>query len=65
MRRSYLGLTLEEAEVKAAQEGRAVRVTVQDGVELGGDDDLQPGRLSLTLFQGIVVETLMDLEPRP
>lgn len=65
MRRSYLGLTLEEAEGKAAQEGRAVRVTVQDGVELGGDDDLQPGRLSLTLFQGIVVDTLMDLEPRP
>jgi len=65
VRRSYLGLTLEEAEAKAAQEGRAVRVTVQDGVELGQDDDLQPGRLSLTLCRGIVVDTLMDLERQP
>jgi hypothetical protein len=65
VRRSYLGLTPEEAEGKAAQEGRAIRVTVLDGVELGSEDDLQPGRLSLTICQGIVVDTLMDLEPRP
>lgn len=65
VRRSYLGLTLEEAEAKAAQEGRAVRVTVQDGVRLGGDDDLQPGRLGLTLCRGVVIDTLMDLERRP
>jgi hypothetical protein len=38
-------------------------VTVQDGVELGGTDDLQPGRLSLTVCTGIVVDTRMDLEP--
>jgi len=65
VRRSYLGLTLEEAEAKAAQEGRGMRVTVQDGVGLGGNDDLPPGRLSLTLCRGIVVDTLMDLERRP
>jgi hypothetical protein len=63
VRRSYLGLTLEAAEDKAAQEDRTVRVTVQDGVELGGTDDLQPGRLSLTVCTGIVVDTRMDLEP--
>jgi hypothetical protein len=65
VRLSYLGLTLEEAEGKAAEENRSVRVTTRDGVELGSNDDLQPGRLSLTLCQGIVVDTLMDLEPAP
>lgn len=63
VRRSYLGLTLQVAEDKAAEEGRGVRVTVQDGVQLGSDDDLQPGRLSLTVCNGIVVDTRMDLEP--
>jgi hypothetical protein len=63
VRRSYLGLTLEQAEDKAAQEDRAVRVTTRDGVQLGSDDDLQPGRLSLTVCNGTVVDTRMDLEP--
>ena len=63
VRRSYLGLTLTQAEDKAVQEGRAVRVTTQDGVQLGSNDDLQPGRLSLTVCDDIVVDTLMDLEP--
>jgi hypothetical protein len=63
VRLSYLGLTLVEAEDKAAPEGRAVRVTTRDGVQLGGNDDLQPGRLSLTVCNDIVVDTLMDLEP--
>ncbi len=64
VRRSYLGLTLERAEDKAAQEDRTVRVTTQDGVQLGSNDDLQPGRLSLTICNDIVVDTHMDLEPR-
>ncbi len=63
VRRSYLGLSLDAAEDKAAQEDRAVRVTVQDGVQLGSNDDLRPGRLSLTVCDGIVVDTHMDLEP--
>lgn len=63
VRRSYLGLALEAAEEKAAREQRAVRVTVRDGVALGTTEDLQPGRLSLTVCNGIVVDTLMDLEP--
>lgn len=63
VRRSYLGLTLEEAEDKAAEERRAVRVTTRDGVQFGSNDDLQPGRLSLTVCNDIVVDTLMDLEP--
>lgn len=61
--RSYLGLTLDEAEDKAAREDRAVRVTTQDGVQFGSNDDLRPGRLSLTLCDAIVVDTRMDLEP--
>lgn len=63
VRRSYLGLRLEEAEDKAAREDRSVRVTVRDGVELGANDDLDPGRLSLTVCNDIVVDTRMDLEP--
>jgi hypothetical protein len=63
VRRSYLGLTLETAQDKAAQEDRTVRVTVQDGVQLGSTDDLQRGRLSLTVCDRIVVDTRMDLEP--
>ena len=63
VRRSYLGLTLQQAEDKAAEEDRAVRVMTQDGVEFAVTDDLQPGRLSLTICNGIVVDTLMDLEP--
>lgn len=63
VRRSYLGLTLEATEDKAVREGRTVRVTAQDGVQLGGTDDLQPGRLSLTVCNRIVVDTRMDLEP--
>lgn len=62
VRRSYLGLTLEEARAKAEQEGRDVRVTVEEGVPLGAEGDLLPGRLSLTLCRGVVVDTLMDLE---
>ena len=64
VRRSYLGLTLEQTEDKAAQEDRTVRVTTQDGVQLGSNDDLQPGRLSLTICNGVVVDTHMDLEPQ-
>ncbi|MFN2344425.1 MAG: hypothetical protein ABR616_01750 [Dermatophilaceae bacterium] len=64
VRRSYLGLTLEEAEDKAVLEDRAVRVTTRDGVQLASNDDLQPGRLSLTICNDIVVDTHMDLEPQ-
>jgi len=63
VRRSYLGLSLEDAEDKADEEDRAVRVTTQDGVQLSSDDDLQAGRLSLTICNDIVVDTHMDLEP--
>jgi hypothetical protein len=56
LRRSYLGLSLEEAEDKAAREGREVRVVIEDGVELGRTSDLVPGRLDLTICQGTVVD---------
>lgn len=62
-RRSYLGLTLDASRQKAAQESRSVPVVVQDGVPLGSTDDLDPGRLSLTICQNIVVDARMDLEP--
>ena len=62
VRRSYLGLTLEASREKAAQESRAVRVVVEDGVRLGSDDDLEPGRLNLTVCGVVVVDAWMDLE---
>ena len=63
VRRSHLGLTLEASREKAAQEDRVVRVVVREGVALGSTDDLVPGRLSLTVCEGVVVDTRMDLEP--
>lgn len=63
VRRSYLGLTLEASRDKAAQEDRAVRAVVQDGVQLGQNDSLDPGRLNLTVCDGVVVDARMDLEP--
>lgn len=64
VRRSYLGLTLEASREKAAQENRTIRVVVEDGVPLGRTDDLDPGRISLTVCHGVVVDARMDLEPR-
>ncbi len=63
VRRSYLGLSLDTSREKAAQEDRSVRVVVQDGVPLGSNDDLEPGRLNLTVCDGVVVDARMDLEP--
>lgn len=63
VRRTYLGLSLEEARAKGDREGRSIRVTTQDGVSLGADADLDPGRLSVHVCQGVVVDTVMDLEP--
>jgi hypothetical protein len=63
VRRSYLGLTLEASREKAAQENRTIRVVVENGVALGSTDDLNPGRLSLTVCDGIIVDARMDLEP--
>lgn len=54
--RSYLGLSLDEATDKAAQEGREARVVVEDGVQLGRTDDLVPGRINLTVCQATVVD---------
>lgn len=64
VRRSYLGLTLEEAREKAELENRQVRVVIEDGVPLGVTDDLVPGRLDLTVCQDVVVDARMELEPR-
>lgn len=63
VRRSHLGLTLAASRDKAAEEDRRVRVVVQDGVELGADADLDPGRLNLTICDGVVVDARMDGEP--
>lgn len=57
---SYLGLTMGEATVKAAEEDRAFRVLVQDGVQLGGTDDLVPPRVNATTCGGVVVEAVLD-----
>lgn len=60
IRASYLGLTLEEAEAKAAEEGREVRVVTEDGVELGRNDDLVPGRIDLSVCDRVVVDLTVE-----
>lgn len=60
IRRSYLGLSLDEATDKADQEGREARVVVEDGVQLGRTDDLVPGRINLTVCQGTVTDAEVE-----
>lgn len=61
--RSYLGLAPQAARDKASQEDRELRVATRDGVALPATDDLVPGRLSVTVCDGVVVDTRMDGEP--
>ena len=61
--RSYLGLTVDEAMDKAAEESREARVVVEDGVQLGSEDDLVPGRVNLTVCQSTVVEVEVEVDP--
>lgn len=60
IRRSYLGLSLDEATDKADQEGREARVVVEDGVQLGRTDDLVPGRINLTTCNGPVTDAEVE-----
>ena len=63
IRRSYLGLSQQDAMDKAAEEGREARVVVEDGVQLGSTDDLVPGRANLTVCHDVVVDVHLDQEP--
>lgn len=60
IRRSYLGLPLDQATDKASQEAREVRVVIEDGVQLGRDGDLVPGRINLTVCQSTVVDAEVE-----
>lgn len=60
---AYVGLTQAEAEERAAAEGLTTRVVAADGMDLAITMDLQPNRLNLVLFDGIVVAARLDDEP--
>jgi hypothetical protein len=59
----YVGLTLEQAERRAAREGLTTRVVGVDGMDLAMTMDFRPDRLNLVLFDGRVVAAQLDGEP--
>lgn len=58
----YVGLTLDDARARAAREGRAARVVVEDGVERGREDDFDPHRVNLTTCDGVVTAARVDAQ---
>jgi hypothetical protein len=59
----YVGLPLGEAQRRAEDEGLTTRVVGVDGTDLAMTMDLQPDRLNLVLFDGVVVAAQLDGEP--
>jgi hypothetical protein len=53
---AYLGLTVEEAEAMAEDEGRPSRVVSEDGEDLPVTMDFVENRLNFTVEDGVVVE---------
>jgi hypothetical protein len=58
----YVGLTLEEAEARAAESGLTTRVVGADGADLVVTMDFRPDRLNLALFDGTVVAASLEGE---
>jgi hypothetical protein len=58
----YIGLTQAEADDRARAAGLTTRVVGADGMDLAATMDLQPDRLNLMLFNGIVVAAQLDGE---
>ena len=58
--RSHLGLTADRSEAKAAEEQRAWRIGAADGIGRDLTADLAPGRLTVTLCRGVVVEANLE-----
>jgi hypothetical protein len=58
----YVGLTLEDAEARAAEAGLTTRVVGADGTDLVVTMDFRPDRLNLLLFDGTVVAASLEGE---
>ena len=52
----------EDGNRSSPAEDRTVRVVVEDGVQLGVTDDLDPSRLNVTVCSDVVVDARFDLE---
>lgn len=59
---TYLGLTLEQAERKAADEGLTVRLVGENGMGNAITDDLQPDRLDVWVWDDEVVAAELPCE---
>ncbi len=55
MSNSYLGLTVADAEAKAAADGVPFRVVMRDGESLPVTMDYRPGRINATVESDIVI----------
>ena len=63
LRRSHLGLTAEESAEKAEAEGRRWRTGSVEGVVRPVTRDLRPGRITVTVCRGVVVEVEVETAP--
>lgn len=58
----YIGLTVEQAEQKAAQENTRFRVVMRDGESLPATMDFVPGRINAEVSSGIVTDYTVEGE---
>lgn len=59
---SYVGLGLQDAEARAADQDRPARVIKLDGEPQDMEDDLQMSRLNFTVVDGVVTDAQTDLQ---
>lgn len=61
--RTYAGMAEAEAEAAIAADGYTARVTGRDGLSFLVNADLQPDRVDLRVFDGVVVSAALGDEP--
>lgn len=61
IRDSYLGLTVPDAMAKGRTEGRSVRTSIEDGVQLPLEMSLEPGRVNLATCRQLVVDATIEI----
>lgn len=62
---TYIGLSVDEAQMKAEAEGVPFRIVVRDGVHLPVTLDYRPGRINAEVLQNIVMDYEVEGEARP
>ncbi len=56
----YIGLPVEEAQTKAAEENRKFRVVELDGQPQPATKDYRPGRINATISDGVVTDVSIE-----